>query len=129
MCLAAKRSLQGRAAKLMLCGSAILSLFSCDGKQKFLHFIAVVSGFVALCLTVWGFARAGIFCRKSQPKPKATNIAKKLQRSIFAPLSQNPCYRQAYYRFIISIAFSNTSSLPFLIPSIPEVYCSSSSLY
>jgi len=51
MCLAAKRSLQGRAAKLMLCGSAILSLFSCVRKQKFLHFIAVVSGFVALCLT------------------------------------------------------------------------------
>lgn len=52
MCLAAKRNLQGRAAKLMLCGSAILSLFSCVRKQKFLHFIAVVSGFVALCLTV-----------------------------------------------------------------------------
>jgi hypothetical protein len=46
--------LAGKSCQLMLCGSAILSLFSCVGKQKFLHFIAVVSGFVALCLTVGG---------------------------------------------------------------------------
>src|SRR5690606_6312333 len=31
---------------------------------------------------------------------------------------QNPCYRLAYYRFIISIAFSKTSSFPSLMPLI-----------